>query len=96
MVLVLAHVVEQAAERHELRDEHHLHGHAHRQNAHAARVLDGGHHARLLQQLLVLVRRPLLQHLDGHRDLHILTFRDPVTLRIITQLIGAVFTGLLR
>ena len=55
VLAILAHVVEETAERHELCDEHHLRGHAHGQDAHAARVLHRRHDARLLQQLFVQI-----------------------------------------
>ncbi len=46
---IFAHVVKETAQGHELRDEHHLRRHTHREDAHAARVVHRRHHTRLLQ-----------------------------------------------
>lgn len=86
VVLVLADVVQEAAKGHELRDEHHLGGHADSQDADAAHVLHRRHHTGLLQQLFVLIGgRAVLQNLDGHWDLHILAFGDPETLQNLSE-----------
>lgn len=46
---VSADIVEQASERHELSDEHHLNCHTDRQDSDATRMDDGRHDPRLLQ-----------------------------------------------
>jgi len=75
---MFADVVEQAAERHQLRHEHHLGCEADGQHVDAARVKNRRHDASLVEQ--TAAGHAVLQHLDRYWDLHVVALRIPVTL----------------
>lgn len=77
LVLVLPDVVEEAAERHQLRHEHHLRGHANAEQLEQVGVFHAGHDVGLVEELFGAVAGALPQHLDGHGHLDVLTGRDP-------------------
>ena len=86
LVTIVAHVVEQAAEWHQLRNQHHLRRHAHGQQLQQVRVLDAGHDVRFVQDLAVRVRAgALTEHLNGHRNLDVLALGHPYTLNTEMQ-----------
>ena len=81
VVVLLADVISEAAERHELCDDHHSLCHADRQDPDAVLVVHRRHDPRLLQQLVVLSRQNFaVQHFDGDRDFYRLVLRNPPTL----------------
>jgi len=79
VVAVFTDVVEEAAERHQRRDEHHLGGETDGQDMDATRMKHRRHYTSFVEQTTV-PPSPLLQHLDRHGDLHVLAFRVPEAL----------------
>ena len=80
--LVLADIVQETPQRHQLCDQHHLGRHAHGQDSDTTGVFHGGHYSRLLQQLLILARGGAVrQNFNGNRNFDILILGYPKALQ---------------
>lgn len=80
--LVFLDKVKKTAVWHQLRDDHHLSGHAERKDADAVLIVDRCHDTSLFQHLLTLAwRLSFSQHLDCHNKLHVVILWNPQALK---------------